>query len=270
MKNPQIIPIALLSIIIMYCGKPIDITDQYELDENSNRIPKIAFEGRISNQIDSNYVKIRRVVGIRSSKSPIIENASVTVSDNRGNSELLTYVGYGRYQCLSLLGINDGRVYTMTADVEGKTYSAISVMPNTPLPFDSVISVADEENEGKFKVLIYAKVHTEFDEYYLFQNFVNDTLQNGPGDIDYADNSILNGKINGFEVANNLEKGVVFRYKFYSLTKEAFKFYEGISSQLNNDGGVFTTPPANVKGNIARAGGLFQGTYFLTDTITVR
>lgn len=270
MKTIKTILLLSISILMLQCGKPIDITDQYNLDKNNGRIPKFVIEARICNQIDSNYVKITRTVNLKSDQISGVENAIVNISDNRGNSEQLTYVGNGRYQCLTLAGINDGRVYTMNAVVDGKTYSATAVIPATPLPIDSVTYIEDEANEGRYSTLIFANVHTDFEEYYMFQTFENEKLANRSDQVLVADNSQLNGRINGIELANNIKKGTLFRYKFFVISKDAFKFYTDINAQLNNDGGLFTTPPANAKGNIADAGGVFQGAYFLTDTLTIK
>lgn len=260
----------IISFALISCGDPIDVTDRYNLEKNAGLVPKVAFEGRISNQVDSNYVKITGPSSIKSSDISYIPNAMVSISDNRGNSEILSYVGNGRYQCYSMVGESDGRVYTMNATVNGVVYTATQVMPFPLLPGEYVTYEEEENRKGRYKMLLFASVRTDQDEYYMFQSFKNDTLENDAGDVLVADNQLLNGKIEGIEMVDGFEKGDRFRYKIFSITKEAYDFYNGINAQLNNDGGVFSTPPANVKGNIPDAQGLFQATYFVSDTITVK
>ncbi|MDX2188934.1 MAG: DUF4249 family protein [Bacteroidota bacterium] len=269
MKASYIIIFISTIILMSTCGKPVDITPEYNLDKDNHKIPKIAFEGKITNLIDSNCVKVKRTVSIHSNENIYIENAEIIISDNHGNIEQLQYVGNGRYQCLTTVGISDGRVYTMTAKVEGKTYTANLVMPAKPLPIDSVVIVPDENNEGKFKAIVFAMVHTQFREYYLFQNFVNGKLKNEPDDLLYASNENLNGKIPGFTLVEKLNSGDKFTYKYYTITKEVFDYYNGINDQVNSDGGVFSTPPANVVGNIPDAAGIIQGMYLYTDSLIV-
>jgi hypothetical protein len=67
---------------------------------------------------------------------PPVENAVVTVSDNAGNTEALHLSLSGWYEADYIIG-NIGRTYTLTVEAEGKTYTAVSTMPNI-VPIDSI------------------------------------------------------------------------------------------------------------------------------------
>lgn len=45
----------------------------------------------------------------------------------------------------------------------------------------------------------------------------------------------------------------------FSLTRKAFIFYSDLSNLLNNDGGMFSPPPANPRNNLSNGAlGYFQ------------
>lgn len=260
----------LLSILLTYCGKPVDITSMYDTSKDADKVPPFMIEGRVTNGIGPHYVRVTKPVSISAKNPTYVSYAYITISDDRGNSEMLTYKENGYYYTSTLVGINDGRTYTMTVVADGKTYTATSVMPDSTLPIDSLVARKLDSDPSKYDVYIYAKVNISFPEYYAFQFYRNDTLLNQSNNIIQANNSQLNGKIQGIDFPGTFRIGDKATFQFFSVTKEADTFYEGLNNQLGSDGGTFGTPPANVKGNIPGALGLFQATYLREAVLVVK
>lgn len=59
---------------------------------------------------------------------PAVSGALVVLSDNAGNSEVLSEVSPGKYSSSSILGV-EGRAYTLSVKIEGKEFIATSTIP---------------------------------------------------------------------------------------------------------------------------------------------
>ncbi len=59
---------------------------------------------------------------------PAVSGALVVLSDNAGNSEVLSEVSPGKYSSSSILGV-EGRAYTLSVKIEGKEFVATSTVP---------------------------------------------------------------------------------------------------------------------------------------------
>lgn len=272
MKNINKLIIALLSFsfLMASCGEPVDITSDYDVNKNSGKVPPVVIEAWLLSGNETQYVIVSKPVTINNTGRNYVNNATVVYSDDKGNTVNLTFVGNGRYETKNFPGINDGRVYKLQVTVDGKTYESLSKIPVTPLPIDSIRAEPNEDKPGKYVGKLYANVHTAFDEYYVFRFYRNDTLQNKPTDIFVASNSGLNGRIPGIELLNDYKKGDEIKCEFFSISKESYDFYMGWQNQVNNDGGMFSGPPANIKGNIPGAMGLFQTNYIIRDSLVVQ
>ena len=58
--------------------------------------------------------------------------------------------------------------------------------------------------------------------------------------------------------------------EMYSITREAFIYYNDLFNLINNDGGMFTPPPANPRSNVSNGAlGYFQVSALDTASIIV-
>lgn len=266
----QILILIAFSAILYSCD-PINITDMYDLEKNKDRVPSHVIEGLLRSDSSTQYVRISRPTRIDVSKIDFVKSATVTIEDNRGNIDTLPYVdSINYYVAQDLRPQNDGRVYTLRVQVEGKSYNATTILPAATIPVDSLTQRDDKENEGRKVILVYTKLRTEFREYYMFKYYRDGVLFNSPTDIIFANNEDITGDIVGFPLANNIKPKTRFDIEYFSITKEAFTFFNDLNAQFNNDGGVTSLPPANVKGNIVGALGLFYSAYVQKATYVVR
>jgi hypothetical protein len=198
---------------------------------------------------------------LSSTKPPRSASAVITLSDNVGNSESLTYNPTDEtYYGSTIIGVV-GRTYTLSVLVEGKQYTAVSVLPEL-YKADSIVPYFDPGNtftdEGWY-VRFYGADNPNKSDYYFIKGYANDIFLNEPTDIFVSDDRFLSQNVQGIDLDFLYEPGDNARVDFYSLTKEAYEFYLAAQLQLNSDGGFFSTPPANAPSNFNNgAFGLFQ------------
>jgi len=128
MKNILFILISLFTFTA--CEKEIDL----DLEDKSGNI---VIEGNITDQAGPYFVKISKSVAFtEANQYPAVENATVVLSDDSGQTETLQYIGNGMYQTTGFTG-ESGRTYTLKIDAEGKQYTAQSTMPQA-VSFDNL------------------------------------------------------------------------------------------------------------------------------------
>jgi hypothetical protein len=265
------------ALLLTACEETIDL----ELDQTAS---KIVIEGQVTDVADHNYVKVSRTVDFYSTgNAPRVTNATVRVEDNAGNS--FSFVHYqgespdsvGMYFPEATFAGEIGRVYKLTVDIEGQTYTAQDTLFRI-VPIDKLESQlnedeqADPEDPGRFyEVLLFVKEPQDTEDYYLFKFYRNGVLEYGSEiEIYFSDDKLLAENIDGIPTPIFYAKDDIARVEAYSLTRDAFIFYRDLQKLLNNDGGMFGTPPANPRSNLSNgAAGFFQVSAIQSDEITV-
>ncbi|MFL5731015.1 MAG: DUF4249 domain-containing protein [Cytophagaceae bacterium] len=237
------------------CEKVLDV------DLNSTD-PKIVIEGLITDKPGPYTVKITTSADYYNNQTPPpVTNALVIISDNTGNIDTLTQVSPGIYKTNTTTGVKL-RTYTMTVAVNGTTYTAVSTLPDL-YPVDSLGYIyypqKDIFHEKAYYPLAFSQEPQNETNYYMWKFFRNDTLLNKPNDIWIADDQAVKGSVQGLEFPYAYQKFDTASVIVFSITKEAFDFYTGLEAQIQNDGGFFSSPPANAQGNFSNGAlGLFQ------------
>jgi len=178
---------------------------------------------------------------------PGISTALVVLSDNNGNVDTLTWNAASQQYLSSKIKGVINTIYTLTVTLNGQIYTATSILPNLD-PADSInVKLTTGFRKASYRMLLYANIPTTSLSYYLFKGYANDTLLDKSTQINAADNHYLNGNLDGYQVGyNSYQPGDTAKLHIYSLTLPAYNFYVAADQQLNNDGGYFSTPPANV------------------------
>jgi hypothetical protein len=128
MKN--IVSLLLIALFFSSCEKTLDLN--YKTNQ-----PTITIEGNITDLSGPYFVKVTKSISLSDIGSyPTIDDAKVTVSDNAGNSEVLSPQGNGLYRTNTLRG-TEGRTYTLTVETGGQKYTAQSTMPKK-VTFDAI------------------------------------------------------------------------------------------------------------------------------------
>jgi hypothetical protein len=243
------------SIGLSSCEKVIDV-DLNEAD------PKVVIEGLITTNAGPYTVKVTMSGDYYTNQTPpAVTNALVIISDNTGIIDTLTQTSPGVYRSNTTTGVAL-RTYTLSVNISGTVYTAVSTLPDL-YPVDSLAYVYYPQKDIFHKQAYYPIAFSiepqNESNYYMWKFFRNDTLLNEPRDIWVADDKAVQGNVQGLEFPYAYQKFDTAAVKVFSLTKEAFDFYIGLQAQIQNDGGFFSSPPANAPGNFSNGAlGLFQ------------
>lgn len=264
-------------VLMMSCEKTVDLdTAQVE--------SKVVIEGLVTDYPGYQYVKITRSTDFyHEGHTPRVTNAIVTVEDDLGTEVAFTHnpndvedsVGYYKPSS-GFIGVV-GRTYKLTVEVDGKSYSAEDKL----FPVTTLDSLAFKKNDrqyddpkipGRFyEVLMYAKEPPDRKDYYLFNFYRNDTLVLfNPTDIYFTDDVALGEEIDGVASPVYFALGDSARVEALSLSREGFVFYNDLYNLLNNDGGMYSPPPANSRTNLTNGAlGFFQTSAVSTKGIKI-
>lgn len=219
------------------CQKVIDV----DLNDAS---PNIVVEGELLVGDTTHRVKITRTMNFDESTAfPTVQDAVVTVVDNLGNSGVFTHVGNGVYELTAYPGV-EGRTYTLTVVVDGKTYTASSTMPvfvplsdlyaeQIPFAGDTFSFVTPERNDPAGIANYYQFRITQNSEEIEGINLQTDQLYDG--------NTIVEPLF-----LEELAVGDTIRVDMFSITKAAWTYHNQL---LNNSTGQST--PANPISNFS-------------------
>lgn len=251
--------IFLLSMVILSsCQQVLDV------DLNGTD-PKVIIEGLITDTTGPFTVKVTMSADYYNDQTPPpVIGAIVIISDNLGTVDTLTESKPGIYNTHNTK-IPKGIVnatYILTVKANGQTYTAMSTLPSVSdidsLKYNYYPQKEFGHKKGFYPVG-YQKEPQNETNYYMWKFFRNDTLLNQPNEIWIADDQVVQANVNGLEFPYVYQGLDTAKVEFYSLTKEGYNFYLGLQAQLQNDGGFFSAPPANAKGNISNGAlGFFQ------------
>lgn len=276
MKKIYQLAFVLMMGAMLACEEPI------RLDTDLNQ-EQVVVEGLITNS-DLNYVKLTKSRDFYSSgQAEGILSADVTVSDNMGN--IRRYV-HNPANEPGLEGVYlpevpytpaVGTTYTMSATVDGTTYMASeTLLPVTKIDSLTVIVNEDEredpDDEGRFyEVLFYAQEPQDRVDHYLFKFYRNgEIIKDSEEDIYIGEDEYIGEEIDDLPIAGFYALGDEVKVEMYSITREAFVYYNDLFNLINNDGGMFTPPPANPRSNVSNGAlGYFQVSAIETDTIII-
>lgn len=266
-----------LFIGLLSCEETITI-------DTSSTDNKVVIEGLVTNVQGQSYVKLSRNRNFYDAGSTgRITDAEVSVMTSGGEQIVFIHnpnseagkEGY-YYPNANFAG-SIGSSYTLNVEVEGETYTATDTMlPVTPI--DSMVvrlnedQFEDPDDPGRYyAVFMFAKEPQDRVDYYLFKFYRNgELLLDWPTDVYVFDDETLGESIDDVEIAGYYAEGDQVKAEIYSLSRRGFVFYSDLSTLLNNDGGMFSPPPANPRNNLNNgAMGYFQVSAVNSMEITV-
>jgi hypothetical protein len=243
MKN--IISILFIALVFSSCEKTVD------LDYKGNQ-SKLIIEGNITNEPGPYFVKLTKSIPLSDTGNyPTVDNAVVTIRDDAGNSETLTFQGNGKYRTNSLTGV-EGRTYTLTVKTENQTYTAQSTMPQKVL-FDSIkVEKLVITGETEYNLIPIYNEPIAKGNNYRFVLSVNSKLINQHF---IQNDEVKNGVVNTLRLEINdndlkLKAGDLVAIKMQCIDKKAALYYTTLALIADNGPGGGTTPN-NPPGNIS-------------------
>ncbi len=234
---------------------------------------RIVIEGQVTDAPGSQFVRVTASAGFyQKGNTERVKDAQVTVRDNTGTVTTFLHnprgvadsVGY--YLPPNGFVGEVGKTYTLKVVVDGKTYEATDRL-NRMTTLDSlgyrpsVIRERDKPSDGKtYELLLWAKEPQDTEDYYLVKYYRNDSLvYTNDTDVYILNDYGVGENIDGIPSSVYYSIGDRARWEMFNVSRDAFLFYSDLSTILNSDGGMFSPPPANPRGNFSGGAlGFFQ------------
>ncbi len=265
MKNIIIISIFLLSAIFSSCEKVIDV----KIDQGTIQL---SVDGDITDQPGPYTIMLTKTQNYFNNNPTIgVQGAIVTINDSDGTVDTLKEVSDGKYQTKKIQGKIGNKYNLYIKSAEFGEYTAQTEIRRA-FKFDTIFSKYEEDEFSLKKEKQYNVRYSYIDNKGIgdairIKVYINDTLQNKPGDLQFFSDENIDGNHIDSVRANRdaLKVNDKVSVKLYSITQDYLKFLTELSIQINN-GGLFSNPPANVRTNILnkdpngkKATGFFSG-----------
>lgn len=230
------------------CTKVIDV----KLDDTE---PVIVIEGNITDTVGPYMVRVSKTIDIdQDNNFPGVGGATVTITDDAGNSETLLEQSTGTYIGTTLQGV-PGRTYTLTvATNDGNTYVASSTMPQK-IQYDSLglRTITDFAEDATYPVVYYRDPPGQ-GNYYRAVRYVNNIPD---GELYIESDELIDGKNREAVLINqgppeerNLNPGDIVTVEVQCIDKQMYDYLIELSEA---DGNSQAATPANPYGNISNS-----------------
>jgi hypothetical protein len=254
MKKIQSIFILFLAIGLTSCEDVIDIT----LEQGPTLL---VVDGRITDEPGVSHV-IRLTTTapyFNNSATPAVSAAQVVVEtyDSLGtliNIDTLqeSTSNPGDYLTQSTVGLL-GHRYVLKVQALGENYTSESTIMRIP-PIDS-ITYEFREAVGPFDAGYFIAYNgpepAGVGDNYLFIIYRNGVRYDAPNEIYFASDELVDGNyIGNLDITPEpMSLGDTITCESYTTSLDQYRFLLELSTQVNN-GGIFASPPANVRTNI--------------------
>ena len=232
---------------------------------------EIVIDGLVTDEDTTHMVRITRSTGFNGNGGEDITNAIVEVSDNLGNVYNYTHNPEG-YDSLNGYYFSDQKfagqvavVYNLDITLDNRSFTAADTLRDiTDIDSLSITidqrAVDDPENDGKiYQILLYAQEPQNSVDFYYFKFYRDSLLENSQRNVFIFDDNVLGSSLDGLPSPILFRQGELAGVEIYSLTRQQYVYLSDLSNILNNDGGMFSPPPANPRTNISGGAlGLFQ------------
>jgi len=237
-KIRLIIGLAAVSLLIS-CEKVIQL-------DLGTTAPQLVIQGNVFDEPGPYAINISKTVNFDTPNSyPPVTNASVTINDNAGMKEVLSQTTDGTYVTTNLEGVV-GRTYTLTVQIDGKTYTSNSTMPE-PVFIDTIYFKKTLFSSNKLIALDFINPPNE-ENYYQVIHMINgkqvpgfNVFNNNSGQVERISYSFMST-----DVIPALVAGDKIDVWLECIDKDVFKYFW----TANRNGGR-SASPANPVSNIS-------------------
>jgi hypothetical protein len=269
MKTPIKYLLFALAFGLFACEQVIEL----ELDGTENPLPIVQAE--VIDYPSYSYVLLSYSQDFYTPENPQgISNAEVTLRDDQGLNlrfvESTDSAGYYLPENPDFVG-EVGRTYSLEIRNGNETYTSTCKMP----PVTAIVDIKQEfQPESIFREEGYylyfsATEPPETKDFYRWKVYENDTLYNEPQDILLGDDEFVVDRIEDLELPYAFEAGDTVRLEMYGIDGDVFRFYNDMLNVIFNDGGLFSPPPYNPKGNVEGALGVFSAASMEYATVVI-
>ncbi|MCC8424283.1 DUF4249 domain-containing protein [Mucilaginibacter sp. UR6-11] len=267
MKNINYI--ALLLLLLNSCEKAIDL----KLPDNT---PKYVIEAVLTNEAGGCRVAISQTKAFTGDNTFTgVSGATVTISSN-GSAQTLTPTGTGIYQHSTFKGA-PGNTYQLTVQVDGKTFTASSAMPQ-PVAFDSLYVKKGEGNNKDGSPLQYAFAGYNdpgsVKNFYRFVQYVNNKKEKTVfiADDEFTNGNSVNNRLSfsndNDDPARNIKSGEQLTVEMLCLDPVVYQYWYSLKNGAGGDGN--NAAPSNPDTNLSGGAlGYFSAHFIQRKTILV-
>jgi hypothetical protein len=243
----------ILFFILSYCSCKKVI--QVNLNDAA---PQIVIYGEVTDLPGPYQVSITKTVNFSATNNfPPVSGALVTITDDKGLNDSLSETVPGIYNTHTFWQGKPGNTYTLSVQGSGKTYIAISLMPQ-PVPLDSISFQENQGFSGKntISVVPYFQDPPGVVNYYQFAEFINDTSLKK---IYIMDDRLSDGKyINQalYDDSIHIYTGDLVTLYMYSIDANTYNYLNQMLQISNN---ALSLTPANPDTNLSNGAlGIFS------------
>lgn len=264
-----------LLFALLGLGSLVSCTKEMETLDLEASQKMLIVEASFTNILKEHEVKLTRSAGYLTEEDiPFVTNATVTITDDAGNTFPLTYDKDGVYKTQQVQG-EIGRTYTLNVAVDGTTYTASETMKRVP-PIDSLYyqsqkgSDIDQSGRPGTKTYDKDKYRTRFlifttepdgtGDYYYWSIEKNDTLITDTlGQTLFVDDQFVDGSdYLVFEYDERAEFNPVYglpgdtiTITTHAVTKKYYDYIFGVLLETDFSGSPFGGAPANIATNLS-------------------
>lgn len=194
---------------------------------------------------------------------PTPQGAIVTLSDGQLTETLEEKPLNSGHFAGKLISGDSTKTYTLTIKWNGQTYTSVNRFPRAGNAVDSswYEEITQIRASQRNRYILYFNVQERpgLGDNYLFQFFWNDSLDNSPGAIDIRSDQFVDGNyLKGATASRLYAKGDTAKVVISSISQACYNFYNEITNNTVSQNGLFTPPPAPIKGNVSGALGFFR------------
>ncbi|MES3036224.1 MAG: DUF4249 domain-containing protein [Gemmatimonadota bacterium] len=252
--------LAVLLALLIGCERVVQVTAP-------RTEPRLVVEARLERQVGRRApiqrIRLTTTQDVFSSDSaPPARGAVVRVLDAAGSATVFAESPSepGVYVATTLMLLPVGQTFTLQITWDGDEYLSRETMLRA-VPIDSVYFTEGGGLPGIADGLRGTISFTDPGDrqnYYLWDQWVDGVRQLSPDSGSFSravlPDDIINGNmVRDFQPYRGVvvRTGQVVRIRQSSISDQAYRFYEALSEQTNNNGSPFGVPASSIRGNVA-------------------
>jgi hypothetical protein len=245
MKNIKYITLLVIAIFATGCEDVVDV-------DLNTAAPRLVIDASINwvKGTDGSVqtVKLTTTTGFYSENIPVVSGATVRVTNSANTVfEFIENPGTGEYVCTNFVPVI-GDTYALAVITGGQVYTATETLYAAP-----DITTVEQEDDGGFtgedkQIKFFFNDNGAEANYYMTGFETSITVYPF---YSVFDDEFTNGNENfGLYISEDLETGDQMSFALYGISERYMNYMNILIEVSQGEGGPWSSPPANVRGNI--------------------
>jgi hypothetical protein len=238
--------ISITALVFLICSAACRKVITVDLNSAS---PKYVIEGAITNASGPYQVKITQTKNFSDNNTfPGVSGAVVTISDNAGNTSLLSEGAAGYYTTAGITGV-PGRTYYLSVKIGNETFQSVSTMP-ARVPFDTLYieSLTDFGDTLRTATVGY-KDPAGIKNYYRYVMYLNN---NYVKEVFISNDELTDGKELEQTIFSNgdqeIKQGDSVKVEMQCIDSYVYKYFFTLVQTIGQNSAAPTNPVNNITG----------------------